>query len=96
MTFRGVYRDGVIVPDELLRLNEGARVDFSIRKVSAAEKRPVGRARKPSRSKAVEQRVAAFMQGFGVRKNDRTDKGKSSAVIARELRSRAMGDRFRG
>ena len=96
MTFRGVYRDGVIVPDELLQLNDGERVDFSLRKVSGGRKRPLARTRKSPSSKSAEQRVAAFMKGFGVRKGDRSIKGKTSALIARELRTLATGSRFRG
>lgn len=30
ITYRGIYRDGVIVPEESLSLSEGSHVDFNI------------------------------------------------------------------
>lgn len=102
MTFRGTYRGGVIIPGGSLDLPEGARVDFSILRSSAPseKKKPrpgVQRASKrpPARMSAA-QRVEAFMQGFGILRDAPECKGKSSAAIARDLRRRATGARFRG
>lgn len=106
MTYRGVYRDGVIVPESSLSLPDGAHVDFdyvrsrakqsdSKAKVTRVMSSPAQGSKKPRRATA-KDRVGAFMQGFGIMRREPTWKGKSSAAIARTLRKRAMGERFRG
>lgn len=83
MTYRGIYRDGVIVPGGSLDLPEGARVDFNIvRPRSSVNGKRAARGtrkRRPARMSAA-QRVEAFMQGFGILRDAPEFKGKSSAA----------------
>jgi predicted DNA-binding antitoxin AbrB/MazE fold protein len=92
MTYRGIYRDGVIVPETSLRLPEGAEVDITVRakrKARKGTKRPGSK-----RRTSADKKIDLFMMGFGILKNDPSVKGKSTAAVARELRKRAVGDRF--
>ena len=92
MTFRGVYRDGVIVPGGEINLPEGTRVEILVARTKRSRK-VVRKAKKKTKTKRMtaEQRVAAFMQGFGISR-DRPDwKGKSTQEIARELRPSGGG-----
>ena len=77
-----------------------SRVDFDLLREAPATKKTARRlpasAASTRRSVSAQERVAALMHGFGIRRGDATWKGKSSAVIARMLRQQAAGDRFRG
>lgn len=98
MTYRGVYRDGIIVPTDLLDLPDGARLSFSImpQKSGSGSKRKAAPRRKGSKKKSSRmtsvERVAAFMKGFGVSREVPEWKGKSTGEIARQLRTAALGN----
>jgi hypothetical protein len=97
MTYRGVYRDGVIVPGDALDLPEGSRFTFSIHgKADGPAPKTKKKVRTKSRKKTPsqmtpEERVALFMKGFGISRDVPEWQGRSTQDIARELRTKAMG-----
>jgi hypothetical protein len=102
MTFRGVYRDGIIVPSADPDLPNGTVVRWTSDSRAKQSSRAVGRSKSRSNARPAgkkmtkAQRIAAVMQAFGMDR-DRPDwKGRSSAEIAADLRRRALGGRFRG
>jgi hypothetical protein len=100
MTFRGVFRNGVIVPQEGMSLPNGTVVDIRAGKQGRRQK-PATKA--TSRSEALKQKRSRktredepVLEGFGMWKNRADWRGKSTLEVARELRRKAMGDRYRG
>jgi hypothetical protein len=93
MTYRGIYRDGAIVLGETLDIPNGTPIEFDVLRRSRTKRRV---AKKPSSKKSkrmtAEERVAAFMKGFGVSRDREEWKGRSTADIARELRRKAAGN----
>jgi hypothetical protein len=99
MTFRGIFKDGVIVPGTDLGLRNGAEVEFELlrsRGGDAAGRRARARKRAPRRGAArvtsskltAAQRVALVLKFAGDWKKRADWKGRSSADIAAELRRR--------
>ncbi|HYE62659.1 MAG TPA: antitoxin AF2212-like protein [Phycisphaerales bacterium] len=111
MTFRGTYRNGVIIPEEGATLQEGDTVEIQVRSRRATTPKKarsgLGGPRKCRTSKAAKklnaskrmtgkQRLELFLQSFGMWKDKPEWKGRSSADIAREIRSRASRGTPRG
>lgn len=104
MTFRGIYRDGVIVPNSEPGLSNGTvvRCTPAAKPQRKAPVKTAAQTRKKSGSRAEKtrrmtkpQRVAAVMQAFGMYR-DRPDwRGRSSIEIAAELRQNALGSAMR-
>ncbi len=97
MTFKGTFRDGVIVPEQTAGLRDGDVVDIRVRRLTAT-----GKPRKKTRSRPVgkrmtaEQRLAAWRAVVGSWEDRPEWKGKSSAQIARDIRARAAARGARG
>lgn len=90
MTYRGVYRDGIVVLHGDVDLENGARVDVNpIRGGGRKQAARSARAAKPAKRTRSKGRGAtsAALPGFGMWK-DRWPRSMSSADIARELRQR--------
>lgn len=112
MTYKGVYRDGIVIIQGEVDLQNGATVDVNLRSTA----RPQTRRKPPSpradakkltsaqiaalfRSSAWDlmrrtkmtkkQRIAAVLDARGTWKGRPDWKGKSSARVAAELRTRA-------
>jgi hypothetical protein len=90
MTYRGVYRDGIVVLQGDVDLRNGAPVDVKPVPSGRASARPRAASRRSPSAKAGSRntKVAQHrLPGFGMWK-DRWPKSMSSADIARELRER--------
>ncbi|CAG1010952.1 hypothetical protein PHYC_03965 [Phycisphaerales bacterium] len=81
MTYRGVYRDGIVILQGDVDLRNGDTVEVN----SARARKPARRAPTKTRKTA---RVSERLPAFGIWK-DRWPKSMSSAQIARELREQA-------
>lgn len=88
MTYRGVYRDGIVILDTQVDLRNGEPVE-----VSPASHRPKKQARgavarsKPSKDSTRRAKSApATLPGFGMWK-DRWPKSMTSAEVSRRLRA---------
>ena len=98
MTYRACYRDGIIIPSGDIELPNGAMFSFNIvdskpaavRKYKKKASKKSGR-KSPSQMTA-DERVSAFMAGFGILRDVPEWEGKSTVEIARELRKRALGN----
>lgn len=86
MTYRGTVRNGVIVLSNA-ELPEGMSVRVS---PESSPKRK--RIRKPRTRRS----TSRPLPGFGMWKDRKEWRGKSSVEVARELRRAAMGERYRG
>jgi predicted DNA-binding antitoxin AbrB/MazE fold protein len=105
MTFKGTFRNGVIIPEEEVALREGEVVEITrppLRKRKPASRKAVARGLptkkaggKPTRMTA-KRRLEVFLSAFGSMKNKPEWQGRSSAEIAREIRTRASRRSLRG
>jgi hypothetical protein len=97
MTFKGIYRDGIIILEDATGLRNGTVVEVTRpAKRTKAVAKPVAKGKKkPATRRKRSAGSVADWPAFGIWK-DRADwKGKSSAEIARELREKALGHRSR-
>lgn len=83
----------MIIPEQSDGLHNGDVVDIVRKRARRASAR-VSKSRKPR--KTAKQRLEDFMSGFGGLKDKAEWKGRSSSVIAREIRVRASGRGRRG
>jgi hypothetical protein len=107
MVYRGTVQGGVVVlsdPGALpegtaveVRPKRGAKVRGKVKPVAGRSDSVTGRSRKaPSRAGASGTPSLKPLPGFGMWKNRADWRGKSTLTIARELRRKAMGERYRG
>jgi hypothetical protein len=95
MTYRGVYRDGVVIIQGDVSLRDGAQVEITETRT----------ARTPSTTKKPREKKVTAKRRTTTRKRDPLDgligfwkdrpdwKGRSSIAIAAELRDKALGRR---
>jgi hypothetical protein len=84
MMFRGTVKNGVVVLNGHAELPEGT----SVRVVPAIARKKKSSKRAPAKSKPLEN-----LPGFGMWKGRWP--GKSSVEVAKQLRRKAMGERYR-
>jgi hypothetical protein len=88
MTYRGIYRDGIVILQGDVDLRNGASVDVNASRAGKGGARRVARAQtKPRKGdkSGKSSAHAGVLSGFGIWK-DRWPKSMSSAEIARKLR----------
>lgn len=88
MTLRGTFRDGVIIPEQSDGLRDGDVVDIVRKRAGRARtgrKATSGGAGKKRRGKS---RMPLF--GFGLLKDKREWRGRSTVEIAAELKKRVL------
>lgn len=93
MTFRGVYKDGIIVPHEELHLSNGAEVDFNIvreRRVAKAKTAKKTTGKKAAKKTAAKKTAVKKIWGAGIWAH-RTDIKNTAEYAARLRRQSSRG-----
>jgi hypothetical protein len=93
MTFRGVYRDGVVILDDHEGLRNGAVVKVTR---STRGRKATGKAKTTTPKRGAKKAKDPLLALAGIWKNRAEWKGKTTLQIVQELRRKALGGRTRG